>query len=47
MYAAPTVEQGYNAMEVDLIQKFSRSDGVILTGDCRMDPPTFSAVKDT
>ena len=46
-YASPTVHQEYNAMEADVIERFRRSEGVVLSGDCRMDSPGFSAVKGT
>ena len=34
-------------MEADVIERFRRSEGVVLSGDCRMDSPGFSAVKGT
>ena len=33
------------AISLPIVQRFSRSDGVILSGDCRMDSPGFSAIK--
>ena len=34
-------------MEADVIERFRKSEGVVLSGDCRMDSPGFSAVKGT
>ena len=34
-------------METDLMEKYKASEEVILSGDCRMDSPGFSAVKGT
>ena len=47
LYAAPTVNQEYKTMEAEQIEKYKTSTGVILSGDCRMDSPGFSAVKGT
>ena len=47
LYAAPTVHQEYKTMETKLIEQYSGSDGVTVSGDCRMDSPGFSAVKGT
>ena len=34
-------------MEDDLIQRFSTTESIVVSGDCRMDSPGFSAVKGT
>ena len=47
LYAAPTIHQTYEVMEEDMIHRFSVSEGIVVSGDCRMDSPGFSAVKGT
>ena len=34
-------------MEDDLIQRFNTTESIVVSGDCRMDSPGFSAIKGT
>lgn len=44
LYAAPTVNQEYTTSESKIVEE---CDSVVVSGDCRMDSPGFSAVKGT
>ena len=47
LYAAPAVNQEYSSLESDVAKELKQCDSVIVSGDCRMDSPGFSAVKGT
>ena len=47
LYAAPTVNQEYTTLESKIVEELKQCDSVVVSGDCRMDSPGFSAVKGT
>ena len=47
LYAAPTVHQEYKSMETRVVEECCNKEGIVVSGDCRMDSPGFSAVKGT
>ena len=47
LYAAPAVNQEYVSLESEITKELKQCDSVIVSGDCRMDSPAFSAVKGT
>ena len=46
-YAAPAIHQEYIGMRDAIVEDIKKQDGVVLSGDARMDSPGFSATKAT
>ena len=47
LYAAPAVNPEYTSLESEIVKELKQCDSLIVSGDCRMDSPGFSAVKGT